>query len=509
MAGAASEYGGQREETMRIAVTGATGYIGGRLVPRLIAEGHEVICLARNPGKLNGRSWSGDVEAVRADVFEPDTLAPALRSCDAAYYLIHSMGGADSFRDADRIAAHNFAAAADAAGVGRIIYLGGLGDEDDQLSAHLGSRHEVGRTLASGPVPVTELRAAVIIGSGSVSFEMLRYLTEVLPAMVTPSWVQTQCQPIAIRDVLMYLIAVLGEDAPGHTIYEIGGSEILSYVEMMQAYARVAGLPRRVVVPVPVLSPRLSSLWIGLVTPLPVGVARPLVDSLKNEVIVHNRSAEEQFAVEPMPLDRAIERALENSEDFSVDTRWSDATTGPAQPFEGDPSWSGGTLFLNRMRVDTTAEANSVFASFSRIGGDVGYHGFDWVWRLRGIIDIVVGGVGLRRGRRHPQDVRLEDPIDFWRVTAIEPGHRLQLSAEMRLPGDAWLEWIVDRERDHNVLQQTAYFRPRGLSGRLYWYALLPVHLFILGNMARRIVTAAEEDERAAPNTTNSDIPDA
>ena len=494
---------------MRIAVTGATGYIGGRLVPRLIAEGHEVVCLARNPGKLDGRSWSEDVEAVHADVLEPDTLAPALQGCDIAYYLIHSMGGADSFRDADRIAAHNFAEAATAAGVGRIVYLGGLGDEDDRLSAHLGSRHEVGRALASGPVPVTELRAAVIIGSGSVSFEMLRYLTEVLPAMVTPSWVQTRCQPIAIRDVLMYLVAVLREDAPGHTVYEIGGSETLSYLEMMQAYARVAGLPRRIVVPVPVLSPRLSSLWIGLVTPLPVGVARPLVDSLKNEVIVHDRAAEQRFGIEPTPLDLAIGRALERSADFSVDTRWSDATTGPAQPFEGDPSWSGGTLFLDHKEVETTANPSDVFRSFSRIGGDAGYHGFDWAWRLRGLIDVIVGGVGLRRGRRHPQDVRLEDTIDFWRVTAVEPDHRLQLSAEMRLPGDAWLEWSVEQDGDHSVLQQTAYFRPRGLTGRLYWCALLPFHHFIFGNMARRIAAEAEDTSIEAPGGRTPTTPGA
>lgn len=488
---------------MRIAVTGATGYIGGRLVPRLIADGHDVICLARNPGKLNGRSWSNAVEAVRADVFEPQTLESALEGCDTAYYLIHSMGGPGSFQDADRIAARNFAAAAEAAGVGRIIYLGGLGDEDDRLSAHLGSRHEVGRALASGPVPVTELRAAVIIGSGSVSFEMLRYLTEVLPAMVTPSWVQTRCQPIAIRDVLMYLIATLGEHAPGHTVYEIGGSETLSYLDMMQAYARVAGLPRRFVVPVPVLSPRLSSLWIGLVTPLPVGVARPLVDSLKNEVIVHDHTAQERFGIEPTPLDAAIERALEHSKDLNVDTRWSDATTGPARPFEGDPSWSGGTLFVDHKEVETAAQASDVFRSFSRIGGDAGYHGFDWAWRLRGLIDVMVGGVGLRRGRRHPQDVRLEDTIDFWRVTAVEPGRRLQLSAEMRLPGDAWLEWSVDPVEDRNLLQQTAYFRPRGLTGRLYWYALLPFHHFIFGNMARRIAAGAEAESHGTPGVPN------
>ena len=487
---------------MKIAVTGATGYIGGRLVPRLLAEGHEIVCPARNPAKLDGRSWTDEVEAVTADVLEPDTLVDALSGCDIAYYLIHSMGSAESFRDADRVAATNFAEAAEEAGVGRIIYLGGLGDEDDRLSPHLGSRHEVGRALASGSVPVTELRAAVIIGSGSVSFEMLRYLTEVLPAMVTPSWVQTRCQPIASRDVLLYLAACLEETAPGHTVYEIGGPEVLSYLDMMQAYARVAGLPRRVVVPVPVLTPRLSSLWIGLVTPLPVGVARPLVDSLKNEVIVHGNTAESRFGITPTPLNLAIERALERSTDLSVSTRWSDATTGPAQAFEGDPSWSGGTLFVDHQTATTSASPGDVFWSFSRVGGDVGYHGFDWLWRLRGILDIVVGGVGLRRGRRHPEDIRLEDTVDFWRVTGVEPGRWLQLSAEMRLPGDAWLEWSTTKEGTLTVLHQNAYFRPRGLSGRLYWYALLPFHAFIFGNMARRIAATAELRDQMRSETT-------
>ena len=484
---------------MKIAVTGATGYIGGRLVPRLIAEGHEVVCLARNPAKLAGRSWTEQVKAVTADVLQPDTLEEALRGCDVAFYLIHSMGGAGSFRDVDKTAATNFARASGAAGVGRIIYLGGLGDEDDRLSHHLSSRHEVGRALASGPVPVTEVRAAVIIGSGSVSFEMLRYLTEVLPAMVTPSWVQTRCQPVAIRDVLLYLIACLDETDDGHTVYEIGGPEVLSYLEMMHEYAKVAGLPRRFVVPVPVLSPRLSSLWIGLVTPLPVGVARPLVDSLKNEVIVHDDTARLRFGIGPTPLTRAIERALEHSQDLSVDTRWSDATTGPAQAFEGDPAWSGGTLFVDHQTATSTASPEDVYWSFARIGGDVGYHGFDWAWRLRGVLDIVFGGVGLRRGRRHPEDIRLEDTVDFWRVTGVEPGHRLQLSAEMRLPGDAWLEWSTERKNDQTVLHQSAYFRPRGLSGRLYWYALLPFHGFIFGNMARKIAATAEQRDRIAP----------
>lgn len=483
---------------MNVTVAGATGYIGGRLVPRLLDEGHTVTCLARNPAKLEGRSWSGEVTAVAADVLRPETLPAALEGSDIAYYLIHSMGSAESFQDADRIAAANFAAAAEEAGVSRIVYLGGLGEESDALSAHLESRHEVGRTLASGSVPVTELRAAVIIGSGSVSFEMLRYLTEVLPAMVTPSWVQTRCQPIAIRDVLSYLVACLDEKAAGHTIYEIGGPEILSYLEMMQEYARVAGLPRRLVVPVPVLTPRLSSLWIGLVTPLPVGVARPLVDSLRNEVIVRDDRAEEHFGVAPISFPEAVERALETSVDLRVDTRWSDATTGPARPFEGDPPWSGGTLFIDHQAVETTAEPEDLFWAFSRVGGEVGYYGYEWAWELRGILDVLVGGVGLRRGRRHPQNVRVEDTIDFWRVTAVEPDRLLQLSAEMRLPGEAWLEWRVDRGDGKNTLHQTGYFRPKGLTGRLYWYSLLPFHRFIFTDMAGRITAAAEQRGREA-----------
>ena len=483
---------------MKIAVAGATGYIGGRLVPRLLDEGHDVVCLARNPAKLEGRSWSDSVTSVAADVLQPETLPSALEGCDAAYYLVHSMGSAARFEDADRVAAANFAAAAEEAGVSRIIYLGGLGQESDALSAHLGSRHEVGRTLASGPVPVTELRAAVIIGSGSVSFEMLRYLTEVLPAMVTPSWVQTRCQPIAIRDVLAYLVGSLDENAGGHTIYEIGGPQVLSYLEMMQAYARVAGLPRRLVVPVPVLSPRLSSLWIGLVTPLPVGVARPLVDSLRNEVIVRDDRASQHFGVEAMTFEESVARALQTSDDLRVDTRWSDATTGPALPFEGDPPWSGGTLFVDRQVVETTADAADLFWAFSRVGGDVGYYGYDWAWELRGILDVLFGGVGLRRGRRHPEDVRLEDTIDFWRVTAVEPGRLLQLSAEMRVPGEAWLEWRVERGAERNLLYQTAYFRPKGLTGRLYWYSLLPFHRFIFTDMAERIAAAAQERDHEA-----------
>ncbi len=475
---------------MRIAVTGATGYIGGRLVTKLLDEGHEVVCLARNPAKLAARPWHDAVEVRRADVLDRASLDAALAGCEAAYYLVHSMGSSTDFENADRTAAEHFAAAAEHAGLQRIVYLGGLGSEDDQLSPHLSSRHEVGRVLASGATPVTELRAAVIIGSGSVSFEMLRYLTEVLPMMVTPSWVQTRCQPIAIRDVLSYLVAVLEDDDTSH-IYEIGGPDVLTYAEMMQAYAEVAGLPRRLLIRVPVLTPRLSSLWIGLVTPLPSGVARPLVDSLRNEVVVRDDATLRRFDVDPIPFRMAVELALARSSALDVETRWSDASTSPAQPFAGDPEWAGGTLFVDRQTVETSAERDDLYWAFARIGGSVGYYVHNWAWRLRGLLDSLVGGVGLRRGRRHPELVALHDTIDFWRVAAVEPGTRLQLSAEMKLPGDAWLEWNIDESDAGRRLVQTAYFRPRGLFGRLYWYAMLPFHVFIFRQMAERIAGAA------------------
>jgi uncharacterized protein YbjT (DUF2867 family) len=448
------------------------------------------VCLARNPSKLANRPWTEEVEVIECDVTRREQIDSALAGCDAAYYLIHSMGSAEDFADTDRLAATNFRQAAEHNGVGRIVYLGGLGS-GSSLSAHLASRQEVGEVLADGPTPVTELRAAVVIGSGSVSFEMLRYLTEVLPMMVTPRWVETKCQPIAIRDVLRALVASLNDHSGSH-IYEIGGPQVLSYKDMMQSYARVAGLPRRLIVPVPVLSPRLSSLWIGLVTPLPVGVARPLVDSLRNEVVVSGEPIPKRFNVEPMSLDDAIAKALDSDTSLDVPSRWSDASSSPAGASAWDPDWAGGTLFVDEKTVDTIATPADLFWAYSRIGGSVGYYTQNWAWRVRGLIDTVVGGVGLRRGRRHPEDVRIQDTIDFWRVAAVEPGSHLQLAAEMKLPGEAWLEWRNHQEGSQQTLVQTAYFRPRGLFGRLYWYSLLPVHRLIFGRMVRRIAAAAE-----------------
>jgi len=481
---------------MRIAVTGATGYIGGRLVPQLLAEGHEVVCLARRPEKLADRSWADDVDIRGADLLDSSGLDEAFAGCDVAYYLVHSMGSGSGFEEADHTAATNVASAARTAGLRHIIYLGGLG-ADDELSAHLASRHDVGRALASGGVPVTEFRAAVIIGSGSVSFEMLRHLTQVLPAMTTPKWVRTRCQPIAIRDVLSYLVAAIDDDPTGHTIYEIGGPDVVTYEEMMQTYAAIAGLPRRLIVPVPVLSPGLSSLWIGLVTPLPVNIARPLVDSLEHEVVVHDHTAEERFGVDLIGFRRSVELAVEVADGLRAPTRWSDAeASSPARPMASDPAWSGGTLFEDRRVLRTTADPSTMYSAFSRIGGDVGYYGFTWAWRIRGLIDTLVGGVGLRRGRRHPIDIRPGDAIDFWRVADMEEGRRLELVAEMKLPGAAWLVWTVEPSGDGSVVTQEAFFEPRGLLGRLYWWTLLPLHGPIFGQMLGRMVATAEQRQR-------------
>ena len=483
---------------MKIAVTGATGYVGGRLVPVLVDAGHDVVCLARSPDKLSDRPWRDAVEVRECDVLKRDEVDAALDGCDVAYYLIHSMGEQGDFADADRRAAENFAGAAEAHGLSRIVYLGGIAHDDD-LSDHLASRQEVGQTLARGTTPVTELRAGIVIGSGSVSFEMLRYLTEVLPVMITPRWVETLTQPIAIRDVLAYLTAVL-EDDPGDHVYEIGGPDVVSYRDMMQAYAAIAGLRRRIVISVPLLTPRLSSLWIGLVTPLPVGVARPLVDSLRNEVTVTDHAAD-KFGLDTIGLRAAIERALDRATRLDVPSRWSDASTGPARAFAWDPEWSGGTLLSDRQEVHADIPSDDVYWAVSRIGGSVGYYTQDWAWRIRGLFDTLVGGVGLRRGRRHPEEVRLGDTIDFWRVSAVAPGTLLQLSAEMRLPGEAWLEWRVESDGTAGVvLRQTAYFRPRGLAGRVYWLAMLPFHRLIFRRMARSIIAAAERRTDQTPS---------
>jgi uncharacterized protein YbjT (DUF2867 family) len=454
--------------------------------------------MSRNTAKLAGQSWIDDVEVARADAFDTASLDTAMQGCDAAFYLIHSMGGEEGeFDERDRLAAGNFAKAAASADLQRIVYLGGLG-AGDELSKHLRSRQEVGRTLAAGRTAVTELRAAVIIGSGSVSFEMLRHLTEVLPMMVTPKWVRTRCQPIAIMDVLKVLIAAIEEPGDESHVWEIGGPDQVSYQEMMQVYAEIAGLPRRVIIPVPLLSPWLSKHWIGLVTPLPAGVAKPLVASLKNEVIVADNTIAETLTGGLTEYRESVRMALRTSEVSQVATRWSDAATTPAEPLPTDPEWAGATVKQDQRFVETSAAPSDVFWAVSRIGGDVGYYYWNWAWSLRGIVDSLIGGIGLRRGRRHPEDLRVGEAVDFWRVSSIEPGRFLQLHAEMKLPGDAWLEFEVETLPTGSRLRQKASFYPRGLLARLYWLFLTPFHALVLRRMARGIVKAAEERFAAA-----------
>jgi uncharacterized protein YbjT (DUF2867 family)/uncharacterized protein YndB with AHSA1/START domain len=473
-----------------VLVTGATGYVGGRLVPELLQAGHRVRCLARSPGKLDGRPWTGDVEIVRGDVSDHDAARAALDGVDAAYYLVHSMGATAAFAERDRDAAATFRDAAADAGVAQLVYLGGLGADDSDLSEHLTSRHDVGAVLADGPVPVTELRAAVIIGSGSASFEMLRHLTDRLPAMVTPRWVSTRCQPIAIRDVLGYLVGVLGEPRAFGRVLEIGGPDVVTYEEMMQLYAEVAGLPRRVVLRVPVLSPRLSSYWVGLVTPLPLGLARPLVDSLVNEVVVHDDAIREIVPRDLLPLRRAIELALARTRDLEVTTSWAEAELvgrSPADPLPTDPHWSGGDVMDDTQTVHTDAPIADVWSAITSVGGIRGWPAADALWEVRGFADRLLGGPGMRRGRRHPTELRVGDAVDFFRVEAIVPERLLRLRAEMKVPGEAWLEWTLEPdERGTNVVQK-ARFHPRGVWGRVYWYAMLPFHHLIFGRLATRL----------------------
>jgi hypothetical protein len=382
------------------------------------------------------------------------------------------------------------------------VYLGGLGDDSTELSAHLESRHEVGRVLAAGPVECVELRAAVVIGSGSASFEMLRYLTEVLPVMVTPRWVQTECQPISIRDVLRYLVAVVEHEPPLEGVLEIGGPDVVTYADMMATYAEVAGLPRRRLIPVPVLSPRLSSLWVGLVTPVPAQIARPLVDSLVNRVVVTDHRAEELFPFERLPLAEAIRLAIGSTASGKVPTKFDDASSPVWQQTSTDPDWTGGTVLDDVRTCTTVADPHSVWRAVCRIGGARGWYSGELLWRVRGVADRVVGGPGLRRGRRDPEHLAVGEPLDFWRVSDLDPDRSLALHAEMRLPGEAWLEWSIEPSGSGSRIVQTARFRPRGLFGRAYWYGVLPFHSLVFPGLLRGIARDAEAiAERAGDST--------
>src|SRR6056297_2805764 len=483
---------------MRVLVTGATGYIGGRLVPELLRRGHEVVCAARVPAKLDARPWRGDVEVARVDVLERAGLNAAMTGIDAVYHLVHSMDGQRGFAIRDRRAAANVRDAAAMAGAQRIVYLGGLGRADDALSDHLGSRQEVGQVLAAGPVPVTELRAAIIIGSGSASFEMLRNLVEVLPIMITPRRVATRCQPIAVRDVLAALCDVVGSEVAAGRVYELGGPDVLTYAELMQTYAEVAGLRRRIILPVPVLSPSLSSLWVGLVTPLPTGLARPLIDSLVNEVVVRDESILDLCPGPRIGYRESVQLALRRVEAHDVTTSWSGADIrSAAAPLPTDPEWSGGAVHLDVRERVVHAPPAVVHSSVCGVGGRRGWYAGEWLWEVRGLLDKIVGGPGMRRGRRDPDRLRVGDAVDFWRVETVEPEALLRLRAEMRLPGVASIEWRIeplpdDADGERCRLVQTATFVPRGLWGRAYWYGVAPFHGFVFPGLIRGLATAAE-----------------
>ncbi len=482
---------------MRCLVTGATGYVGGRLVPRLLAAGHEVRCLTRDPRRLRDVPWAGRVEIAVGDVAEDAGLAEAVRDVDVVYYLVHALGQA-SFEDVDRLSALNLAVAALDGGVRRIVYLGGP-DPHERASAHLRSRGEVADIFLRSGVPTVVLRAAVIIGSGSASFEMLRYLTERLPVMVTPSWVHNRIQPIAIRDVLRYLVsAATVFPVQLNRAFDIGGPDVLTYAEMMHRYALVAGLPRRLLLPVRVLTPWLSSHWVGLVTPVPNRIARPLVGSLIHEAVCREHDI---AAYVPDPhdgltgFDLAVRLALRKIRDADVETRWSNAVLpgAPSDPLPSDPSWSGGTVYRDERTRPVDAPPDRVWRVIEAIGGQNGWHSFPLAWSVRGWLDRAVGGVGLRRGRRDPDRLYVGEALDFWRVEEIVPGELLRLRAEMKLPGRAWLEMRVTHdERGRAVYEQRAVFLPRGLAGHLYWLAVAPFHAFVFGGMARNIARSAE-----------------
>lgn len=485
-----------------ILITGGTGYVGGRLIPLLLSRSGEfnLRLMARRPQYLRARVGE-NAAIVQGDVTKPATLTAALDGIDTAYYLIHSMGSGQDFEAEDRIAARNFAQAAKEKGVSRIIYLGGLGEHDEHLSKHLRSRHEVGTVLKESGAEVIEFRASIIIGSGSLSFELIRALVRKLPVMICPRWVSTAAQPIAIEDVLAYLSGALDLECEESRVYEIGGPDKVSYGDIMREYARQRGL-KRLMISVPFLSARLSSLWLGLVTPVYATIGRKLVESLKNPTIVKDSSALEAFALHPMSLEAAIGRALSNEDQEFALTRWQDAVSSSQAPRR-----YGGEQFGNRL-VDCRATcinlpAEKAFAPIQRIGGKTGWYYGNLLWRIRGFMDLLVGGPGLRRGRRHPVELKIGDTLDCWRVEQIEPPKMLRLQAEMRLPGRAWLEFVVTGQGDGCEITQTAMFDPVGLFGLCYWYSIWPLHQFIFAGMLRRIAEAASAEQLENPPSGN------
>lgn len=470
---------------MKILVTGATGYIGGRLIPELLAKGHEIRAVVRDPERLEGKRWFRDVEAFQGDLGDYRSLEKAFDGIDAAYFLVHAMYAGDDFADRERDYAENFAEAS--SGVRHVVYLGGLLPSGDDVSKHLKSRAEVGKILRrSGNA--TEFRAGPIIGSGSASFEMVRYLTERLPIMVVPRWVKNEVQPIAVRNVVEYLVAALDKEPLG--VVDIG-ADVLSFRGMMETFAAVRGL-KRIMIPVPVLTPLLSGLWVGLITPVPNSLAVPLVQGIIDPVLADTTDADSIFPeIHPMPYLDAVARALQKIAEHATETRWADSL-GHGETYKLTDKEG---MIKEVRTVMTDASPASVFKSFTSIGGEKGWLTWNWAWKIRGWMDSLIGGPGLKRGRRHPTDLQVGDTLDFWRIEDIEQDRYLLLRAEMKVPGKAWLKFEAAREDGRTKFIQTATYAPKGLIGMLYWYALFPVHLFLFGRMAERIAQGGEAFE--------------
>ncbi|WP_417218341.1 SDR family oxidoreductase [Arthrobacter sp.] len=481
----------------RVAVAGATGYVGGRLVPRLLEAGHEVRVLTRSPDKLRDVPWGPRVDVVEGTLEEESAARALVEDIDVVYYLVHSMGGPGDFERTERLCALQLGAAAREAGVGRIVYLSGLHPEGE-LSRHLASRTEVGRILGHSGVPTLVLQAGLLIGSGSASFEMIRHLTDVLPVMPAPHWVLNRIQPIAVRDALHYLLAAVDLPAGSAGTYDIGGPDVLTYAQMMRGYATAAGLRPPVVLALPVLTPWLAGQWVNLVTPIPRGLALPLVESLQHDCVMRDRSIDGLIPPPAAGLTgygRSVELALLKIEADAVETSWatSRGSDEPAEPLPSDPDWAGRTVFTDARERKTAATPDRVWAVIEGIGGDNGWYSMPLAWSVRGWMDKLGGGVGLRRGRRSKSSLQLNDVVDWWRVEALEPGRLLRLRAEMLAPGGAWLELRVDPEGDGSIYRQRAIFFPRGLAGRLYWLAVLPFHGIIFRSMAERITAEAQD----------------
>lgn len=476
---------------LKIFLTGSSGYVGGRLAPLLVNRGHKITCLLRTPAKVAATDWAQDAIIVKGSLDQD--LTESLAGIDVAVYLVHSIGSGDDWENRERELARNFAKSCQRAGVRRIVYLGGLGDDSTKLSRHLKSRHDVGKELASLGTEVVELRAAVIIGSGSASFEMLRYLTEVLPVMVTPKWVRTICQPISIRDVLTYITNAIESLETIGGIYEIGGPDQVTYAEMMNIYASEAGLIKRRIITLPLLSLGLSSLWVGFVTPVPSSIAKPLVESLANQVLVNDANAGRLGEFSKTPLRVAIRRALGAAVRSEIATRFDDADLDFSSAIPTDPPWSGGTELADVRSIVVKASRESTWRSITAIGGDNGWYGGEFLWEIRGILDQIVGGPGLRRGRRNLETLAVGEPLDFWRVSEVVEEKLLVLNAEMRLPGKATLEWEIlsDEGNVGCTVKQTARFRPKGLLGRLYWYTVAPFHTYVFPGMLEGIASDA------------------